>query len=404
MDSIAFLQKVFVSIAIGALIGLEREYDKKQVFAGLRTFSLISFFGMLSVFLSQYAGAAIVPISFIAVLVFISFFRFFVEGVPFGLTTLFSMVLSFLFGLMVGYGLFFEAITAALFMVFILLGRRRLHSFVKEMTHEKIVDLVEFAIIAFVVYPILPQEPVKILFVSFDLHLLWYTIVVVSLIHFMSFMAARKLGNLGLVASIFLGSLLSSALMIAQLTKLSKKLGTGLVPAFNIAIITMLIRNFLLVALIAPQIMPALLLFVIPLIFIVFRGGLKFKFNSKMKEERRPFSVNYAVEIAVFVFLLITIIGILKDNTYGIIITSIFSGFISSAPTVASILFSLSSGMINAPLAELTVCLATIASLLPDILLVDAFASSGFKGYVRDLIAKMVIVGLAIALLLFFFI
>jgi len=404
MNSLFFLQKVFVSIAIGALIGLEREYSAKQEFAGMRTFSLISFLGMLSVFLSDYTGAVIVPISFLAVILFILFFKFFAKGIPFGLTTLFSMVLSFLFGSMVGFGLFFEAIAASLITVTILLGRKKLHAFVKHRTHEELVDVVEFAIIAFVIYPILPPQPVSILFLNFDLHLLWYTIVIVCLLSFLSFLATKRLGDVGILASTFFGSLLSSTLTIAELTKISQKLGEeNLLNAFNVALITMFTRNFLLVALITPSLAVPIAIFTSILLFFIFKNTISFKLKTEIKfREHKPFSVGFAVKVSVFLIFLSTILDILKGNIVGTVLTSIIGGMVSSASTVASLLFSFQSGVINYQLTKLSVCLAVLSTCISDLLVVNAFGSETFKKDAFRIVSKLIVVGLIVSILLFF--
>ena len=48
-----FIQRIVLAIFIGALLGLEREYSKKQEIVGLRTFSLGSLLGAVTVFLSD---------------------------------------------------------------------------------------------------------------------------------------------------------------------------------------------------------------------------------------------------------------------------------------------------------------------------------------------------------------
>ncbi|MFH1257697.1 MAG: MgtC/SapB family protein, partial [Candidatus Micrarchaeota archaeon] len=47
------LQKLVLAVAIGAIVGLEREHTKKQTLLGLRTFSLISLLGMILTELSK---------------------------------------------------------------------------------------------------------------------------------------------------------------------------------------------------------------------------------------------------------------------------------------------------------------------------------------------------------------
>lgn len=58
-DLFIIVQKLGVAILIGLLIGLERKYSKAQnekIFAGIRTFPLISTFGFLSAMISEFTS------------------------------------------------------------------------------------------------------------------------------------------------------------------------------------------------------------------------------------------------------------------------------------------------------------------------------------------------------------
>src|SRR5688572_10517231 len=97
MDQIEALQRFAVALAIGGLIGLERERSKRyqpaaeraQVengaaaasipedvpspeFAGIRTFSLISLCGAVTAFLTQWFGAAMFVGAFAAFTILVS--------------------------------------------------------------------------------------------------------------------------------------------------------------------------------------------------------------------------------------------------------------------------------------------------------------------------------------------
>jgi uncharacterized membrane protein YhiD involved in acid resistance len=45
------LIKILISLALGALIGIEREKRMKESFAGFRTFMLVCLFGLISSYL-----------------------------------------------------------------------------------------------------------------------------------------------------------------------------------------------------------------------------------------------------------------------------------------------------------------------------------------------------------------
>ena len=61
------LVKILISLALGALIGIEREKRMKESFAGFRTFMLVCLFGLISSHLSNIFSNAILLISFFAI-------------------------------------------------------------------------------------------------------------------------------------------------------------------------------------------------------------------------------------------------------------------------------------------------------------------------------------------------
>ena len=73
MVDFALVLNFAVAIAVGALIGLEREHAqhlrKFKTFAGIRTFTLISLFGALAAFFSKFSILILVT-GFVGVVVF----------------------------------------------------------------------------------------------------------------------------------------------------------------------------------------------------------------------------------------------------------------------------------------------------------------------------------------------
>jgi uncharacterized membrane protein YhiD involved in acid resistance len=72
MVDVAFMQELLVSIAIGTLIGVEREHHfvGKKEFAGWRTFILVSLFGTICAMLSDVYGFWVFITGFLAVIIY----------------------------------------------------------------------------------------------------------------------------------------------------------------------------------------------------------------------------------------------------------------------------------------------------------------------------------------------
>jgi uncharacterized membrane protein YhiD involved in acid resistance len=92
------LIKILISLALGALIGIEREKRMKESFAGFRTFMLVCLFGLISSYLSNILNSLILIISFLAVslLCTLNFYRRVIYRIGEGITTEIAFLLTFL--------------------------------------------------------------------------------------------------------------------------------------------------------------------------------------------------------------------------------------------------------------------------------------------------------------------
>ncbi len=141
--SIEFIYYLVIALGVGALVGLEREHHKgdDMVIAGIRTFPLVSLFGFLLAYLgdnaSEFADGTFIPylqllslfgIIIVAALAIGLLYIRFEMGVP-GLTTPFALVITYLAGLLVGFGLIIEAVVVSVIVTFLLVSKRRLHAY-----------------------------------------------------------------------------------------------------------------------------------------------------------------------------------------------------------------------------------------------------------------------------------
>ena len=165
MIEIAMFKPFLVSILIGALLGLEREkayHDERtpRNFAGIRTFTLISLLGTLSAMLADIFTKYFVLGGFIAFFMFIIVVYYITSTVQkdIGATTEITAVLTYLFGILC-YTKYLEmAVAFAVITVLVVSTKSFLHGFVKKVKLEEIYDTIKFAIIAFVILPILPNK------------------------------------------------------------------------------------------------------------------------------------------------------------------------------------------------------------------------------------------------------
>ena len=219
------LEKIMLSMAIGILVGLEREHWRadKKIFAGVRTFSITCIAGTLAAFLVDYIGMWILILTTLLI-VFASASLIYLVNIikgKSGLTTAIALFCTYLLGVIVAEGLYLIAIVTALLMTFILIEKKPLHSFAEHLSDEDLSSALKFLSVAFVLYPVMPEEPISGIL---NLKQSILIVVLVSFITFVSYVALKKLGPRGGIPySGLFGGFISSEATVAALSGLSKK-------------------------------------------------------------------------------------------------------------------------------------------------------------------------------------
>jgi len=205
--------RLAAALAVGLLIGVERERHKGQgprrAAAGVRTFTLISLAGAISLELGGPPAFLLVA-GVIGLFAAISYVRTFRHDA--GLTTEVAMVVTVLLG---GLALNEPQIAGALAVVvtIILASRTKVHDWINNvLTDEEIRDGLVLLAAALVILPLLPEQPVDQWGV-FDLRKLWTLAVLVMAINGLGYIAVRALGaKVGLaLAGLFSGFVSSTA-------------------------------------------------------------------------------------------------------------------------------------------------------------------------------------------------
>lgn len=250
----------FTALGLGALLGIERELRKgKELtteigFAGFRTYSLVSMLG----FLGAYLGDEITPWILLVLLTVVSMFflaEHFNEARKLnflGITSEMAALITFLIGVITFYSPLLAVILTVV-TVLILNFKKPLHSFVRHLESKEFLSAIKFIIIAFVVLPILPQEPIDP-WGLISLYSAWLVVVLVSAISFIGYILVKTIGTekgLGLTA--LLGGLTSSTattISMAQQGNRNKKTLLPFVFGIVIASVIMFARALFEVALV----------------------------------------------------------------------------------------------------------------------------------------------------------
>jgi uncharacterized membrane protein (DUF4010 family) len=407
VSNLVFLQQIALSIAVGALIGIEREHTKHQIITGVRTIALISLLGTLSVMISDLSGSLIyVPYLCLLAVIGYTFLLYYFRARKFealGLTTVLTLPLAFILGVLVGFNLYIEAISGAIFTTIILLSRDYSHLFVKKLTDEEIADAMLFATICFIIYPIAfvlsPANPISI-YNTFSINLQSFllVVIVVSLISFLSFLLMRFWGPKAFPVTGFLGGLINSVATVSSLASKSKEKPSPLyVTGLAMASSAMLLRNLFLVMLLSPQIFGLILIpvvvMVLVFIFHIFRSS-QLKVHKTELIFKQPFSVVSGLRFGIELFavmLLVYVISQFSPRSIGI--AAFIGGLASSASVAASIPSNqVSLGLSNVACAYL-IMIGCFASLLAKIFILITGASKEFSGRGVPLIVTSMLAG-----------
>jgi uncharacterized membrane protein (DUF4010 family) len=152
----------FVSLLLGLLLGLERERAKKAqpLFAGIRTLPLIALCGFFAATAAEKGMPLALPALLLTVGAFglASYLR--APETDAGITTEVAALVAALLGAVVAWGQVPVAASAAVVVTLLLTLKAPLHRFAGRVSGEEVLAIVKFGIVAVVVLPLLPDEPV----------------------------------------------------------------------------------------------------------------------------------------------------------------------------------------------------------------------------------------------------
>lgn len=237
---------VLVSLAIGLILGLEREYYKRKDergFAGIRTFPIVTILGFALGNLTEAftPWILIVGLGSVIVLLGISQFSFARNEQAPGLTTKFALIATFVLGVMVSEELYRDSVATAVIIVTLLSLKTTFHSFIKNITPAEFFAFIKFVIIALLILPFLPDASFgpNDLLNPFEIGSI---VFIVSLLNFVGYFLVKFVGSKkGILLTAILGGLISStavtwnyAAKSRQSPELSREYAAGIIIASGI--------------------------------------------------------------------------------------------------------------------------------------------------------------------------
>ena len=402
------LYSFLIALALGALIGLEREYarykKKTYEYAGIRTFPLISLSGAIAAYLGEKYSVWIILISFvlISLLIVIGYYlanRKRPEHL--GITTEVAGFLTFFLGVLVYERQFKLATAIAIALAVILYSRTVLHHFAERIKAEELADTLKFAVIAFVILPFLPNESYGPLGL-FNPFITWLMVVFISGISFMGYILLKKYGERSIPLLGFLGGIASSTATTSSFAVRSIKeqgfyrsLAAGVVIAnmgmFAVTLFEVLVLNQALFFALLP---PILILAVVTAVmgYILWKKASK---TSAKVELSSPFTLFPAIKFAVFFAVIIALVKLADYyfSSQGVYIVSFLSGF-ASVDAITLSLSQLSADSLPLNLARNGILVAILTNIVVKGGIAYWFGTPKFGKLVLMALIPIIVVGI----------
>jgi len=263
-NNIEALPQFLTSLAIGLLIGLERERNPSAK-AGLRTFALVAIFGTLSALLSTKLDSTwllIAGLLAVAGMIIAAYLSAPADDSDPGTTTVIALLLCYGLGAMVWYDLARLAVMLAIAVTILLYFKPELRGISQRLTRRDLVAILQFAVLTFVILPILPDKS----FGPYDAvnpYQAWLMVVLISGISLTGYAALQQVGTrYGAPLLGFLGGLVSSTATTLSYAKRGNSTPAMLDVAASIIVIAslvVLLRLIVVSAVVSYAAMPALL-------------------------------------------------------------------------------------------------------------------------------------------------
>jgi uncharacterized membrane protein (DUF4010 family) len=367
--------KLALALGIGLLVGLEREWSRKEV--GVRTFAITSILGALA----EFVGLPVVVAVLMGVFLLVALLnaQSLRRDGSLETTTSASLITVYVLGVLVGQGHFFTAATSAILTTMLLAWKSELVRFAGALQPTEIRGAVLLGLLSFVVYPLLPNEFVDA-WQLVNPRQAWVAVVVIAGLGFLNYVLLKLYSARGLYYAALLGGLVNSTAAVAELSSSFSKPAPESIPravaVLLLTTIAMCVRNLVLFTIFAPAAADAA---APPLLAMAGAAGIiSWLLWGRNRSEIQPPKLSSPVSLRRvltfgLLFLALAAIGTLAQRylgRLGFLAFSTLGGLVSSASTTASAASLATSGKVLPETAALAAILTSMASALVDLPLV----------------------------------
>lgn len=257
MDTLDFVYRLSVALAIGLLIGIERGWKTRdeaegERSLGLRTLALTGLLGGITAALGIVTGnaALVVSLGFFAFAPVIAFFRYreMAHDKTFGATTVVAALVAFALGALAVAGEPEAAAAAGVAVAALLALKSALHAWLRTLTWQELRAGLVLLAMSLILLPVLPNRGMGP-FGAINPYELWLMTILIAAVSSAGYIAMKWLGGRqGVVLSGIAGGLVSSTAVTLSFSRLAREnpgRSRALVAGALLAGATMMLRILL---------------------------------------------------------------------------------------------------------------------------------------------------------------
>jgi uncharacterized membrane protein (DUF4010 family) len=374
--ALAHIEAFAVSLALGLLIGLERE-RKTDPKAGLRTFALVSMFGCLSALIADKSGngwiVAVGMLAIAAMMIAAVTIDPPDDGDP-PTTSIVALMITYGLGAAVWFGYGALAIMAAIATTALLYFKTQLHGITRALTHKDLISILQFAVLSFVILPILPDVDYGP-FDTLNPHQTWWMVVLISGVSLAGYAALRIAGGQqGAPMVGFLGGLVSSTattMVFARHARADEAMARTATVVILVANLMVMLRLLVVTTVVAPQLLMSLAIVLGPgLLFGLAVAAIGWRGHTSgpalpMPEVRNPTELKTAITFGALYAAVLFLSAWLQDmaGSGGLYAVALASGLTDVDAITLSSLRLHNQDRLGEIQAVMSIALATLSNL-----------------------------------------
>lgn len=400
------------SLGLGLLVGLQREYDEKEI-AGIRTFALTTLFGSAAALIGQQFGSAwVIAAGFLSLAILMVSANFLhhrndSESAGVGQTTEVALLIMYGIGAYLVVGSLTVGVAIGGATALLLYLKSTLGNFVDRLDAKDLKAIMQFVAISLIILPLLPDKtygPYDVL----NPYDIWWMVVLIVGLSLVGYFLYQWLGkDAGTVSNGILGGLISSTATTVTFSKRTKETQSGgqlaafiILAASTIALVRVLVE----VAVVSPQyfnvIAPPIVLELI--IMGILCVGLYWH-NQKEETGELPEPDNPAQFKSALIFgflygFILLAVAAAKDylGDSGLYVVSIISGLTDVDAITLSLSNTLNRGGIDSGTAWRLILIASLANLVFKGAMAAVLGTKKLAIYIAVLFGISIVAGLLI--------